>query len=483
VLYQHVLYERLTEARRASLHRRVGDREAGGYAAAPGERAAALALHFERSREAARAIGYRQHADEHALRRCAYREAIDHLSRGRDLLDAVPDAAERARLELGLQLTSGTALIALRGSGAAEVEAVYRRARELRETLGDLARLFPALWGLCFVSYSQGRYAEACAIAEQLLALAQRTGDPDHVLESHHTRWATLVATGDAAGAVAHIERGLSLYDEARHRTQALLFGHHDAGTCAWYHLASAQWLLGYPEAAVRAAREARALATRLAHPMTTMICLCSAMWVHYHRGDVATAEECAREVVALGTTHGFAGWVDDGVVVLACLAGADDPRASLGDTYERLRTGGPGRAAWRDVLCLCVLARAATERGNVDLAAEFLEAIPAAYHPFFFAAEIERMRGAVLLRRGRSDDAERTFRQAMEIARRRSERSLELRAATSLGRLLAGTGRRGEARSVLAPIYGWFTEGLDTSDLHEARTLLAELTEANGDY
>lgn len=475
VLYQQVLYERLPAARRASLHHRIGEREEAGYRAHPGERAVALALHFERSRDAVRAVRYRHQAAEHALRRCAYPEALEHLNRGRELLEAVPHESERLTLELGLQLTSGTALIALRGSGAPEVEAVYLRARELAERLGDPVGLYPALWGLLFVNYSRGRYAEARGIGERLLALAERASDADQLLEAHHGLWATLVAMGEPEAALLHIQSGHRLYSPQRHRAQAFLYGHHDAGTCSWYHLASARWLLGYPDAARVALGEARALAERLDHPMTTMIALCSRMWVHYHRGDLADARDCGRDVVALGATHGFSGWVDDGAVVLACLAAGDD-HPSIGELYEQLRSGAPGRAAWRNVHCLCVLARVAADEGNVDLSFEILAAIPEELRGAFFAPEIERIRGELLVRRGERDEAERCFRSAIEIARRRAERSLELRAATSLGRVLAQSGRRAEARRILGEIYGWFTEGFDTVDLREARTLLEAL-------
>ena len=116
-----------------------------------------LALHFERGRDALRAVRYRHLAAEQAILRCAYPEAIEHLARGREQLGAVADEGQRPALELGLQMTLGPALIALRGSGAPEAEAVYLRARELAESLGDTRRLHPALWGLCFVNYSRGR--------------------------------------------------------------------------------------------------------------------------------------------------------------------------------------------------------------------------------------------------------------------------------------------------------------------------------------
>jgi DNA-binding winged helix-turn-helix (wHTH) protein/tetratricopeptide (TPR) repeat protein len=466
VLYQQVLYERLPAARRASLHRRIGEREAAAYRERPGERAGVVALHFERGRDALRAVQHRHVAAEQALRRCAYLEAIEHLSRGRELLASIADAAQRPVLELGLQMTLGPALIALRGSAAPEADAAYLRARELAETLGDIPRLLPALWGLCFVNYSRGRYTEALALAQRLHALAERGSDKGWQLEGHHVLWAILIAMGESAAAVPHIEAGHRLCD-GRRGSEALVHGHHDAGACAWYHLAAVRWLLGYPDAALASVREARARMRQLDHPMTTMTSVCSTMWVHYHRGDLEEIRRCATEAVALGTSYGFSGWIDDGVVLLACTATGGAEQAPIAELFRRVRAGSPGRAVWRNVLCLCALARHAAERNDPHAAAEILEAIPAEHRAGFFAPEIERMRGELLAQRGQRNDAEQCFRRAIGIARSRGERSLELRAAISLTRASP------QARGALREVYGWFTEGFDTADLREARALL----------
>jgi DNA-binding winged helix-turn-helix (wHTH) protein len=460
VLYQQVLYERLPAGRRASLHRRIGEREEAAYRSRPGERAAALAVHFERGRDAARAVRYRQLAAEQALQRCAYLEAIEHLARGRELLALTPQA-ERQMLELELHTTLGPALIARHGSAAPEASDAYLRARELAESLGDIPHLHPALWGLCFVSYSQGRYAQALALGQRLLALAERGGDPAWQLEGHHVLWAILIAMGESAAAVPHIEAGQRLQDPKRHGSEALRHGHHDAVACSWYHLASARWLLGYPDAALAAAREAAVRMRRLDHPMTTMTTVCSTMWVHYHRGDGDEVRRCAAEAVALGTTYGFSGWTDDGAVLLAELP--------LEELHARVAWERQGRAVWRKILCLCALARTAAERGDADAAWKILEGVPGEHRGGFFAPEIERLRGELAARRGRGGEAEQSFRRAVGMARSRGERSLELRAATSLARAT----RRPEA---LREIYGWFTEGFETADLRSARVLLDRL-------
>ncbi|MGH7311557.1 MAG: tetratricopeptide repeat protein, partial [Candidatus Rokuibacteriota bacterium] len=299
--------------------------------------------------------------------------------------------------------------------------------------------------------------------------------------------WAILVAMGEPGAAVLHIEEGQRLYDPERPASQALGYAHHDAFPCAWDHLATACWVLGYPDRALAALRESRRHAERRDHPMIrtygtlpTAISLSYRMWVHYNRGDLMDARGCANELVELGTNHEFSAWVDDGAVLLACIAAAD-AHPSVRELYERVRSRRPGRAAWRTDHCLCMLAGATAEDGTVDLGLEILAAIPEERRDVFFAPEIERIRGELLVRRGERDDAERCFRTAIEIARRRDERSLELRAATSLARLLAQSGRRLDAGRLLGEIYEWFTEGFDTADLRQALALLDELKGAPG--
>ena len=258
-----------------------------------------------------------------------------------------------------------------------------------------------------------------------------------------------------------------------RHRSETVIYGGHDPGACARYHLALVQWLRGYPDRALVALREAMSLAEELAHPLTTAITLTFTSWVHYQRGDRAAAREHARRCVTLAEAQGFAAWVDDGLAVLACVEAQDS--AEAWNALQRLVTS-RGRAAWRYVISICLFAEAFGRLGDPVRGIEALGKIPEEHRDIIFAPEIQRIRGELLLARGESQEAEHCLRRAIELARRRSERSFELRAATTLARLLDGRGKRDEAREVLATVYGWFTEGFDTKDVREARALLDAL-------
>lgn len=161
---------------------------------------------------------------------------------------------------------------------------------------------------------------------------------------------------------------------------------------------------------------------------------------------------------------------------VLACVAPPAEARPRLAELYRRLCSPSNRRLASTTVVCLCGLSRVAIDAGELGLAAEMLDGIPGELRGGFFAPEIERLRGELALAQGRPEEAEQRFRQAVTVARSPDERSLELRAATSLARLLAQSRRRAEGRRILREIYGWFTEGFDTVDLRTARTLLDQL-------
>jgi DNA-binding winged helix-turn-helix (wHTH) protein len=476
-LYQQVLYERLPMGRRAGLHLRIAEAEEAALAEQAGERAAVLAVHFERAHAAARSIRYRRLAAEHALQRCAFPEAIEHLTRGRDLLDRVADGEERLALELDVLTTLGPALYSARGATAPEVEAVYVRARELAERLSEPRRLYPALFGLWYVDYGRGHYAPARALGEQLLALAEREGDTGRLLEAHHALWPTVFAMGEPAAALAHVERGLALYDPAQHRAQISIYGGHDTGVCARNHLAVTRWLLGCPDRALEALGEALALQERLAHPMTTLGTLTFATWVHLFRAELAACRQHAERLVALAGAQGAPNVLAEGTAVLASLEALEDPTtARLEALYRRLVELQVSRTVWRSVASFCLLAETAAGNGAIELGLFALAAIAEPHRDAFFAPEIERVRGELLQRRDGPEPAERCFRGAMAIAAARGERSLQLRAAVSLARLLARRGGRAEARRTLADVLAAFTEGFETADLRAARALLDEL-------
>ncbi len=475
-LTQEVAYGGVLHDRRRALHAALVETIERLHADRLTEQVEVLAHHAVRGGLADKAVRYLHLAGEKSVGRSATREAVEFFEAALGVLGGLPETAERLSSALDVHVALGPALIVLKSAVAPEVQVVYTRALELVERLGDTTRRFPVLWGLWFVDYTCGRYRAAREAGQRLLDDARTGEDTGRLVEAHHALWPTLVAMGDAAAAVPHMERGIALYQRERHASQAVLYAGHDPGACCRYQLAAARWLLGYPDRAVEHLRDAQRLADELRHPQTTTIALWFATWLHYQRGEREAAAESVERMRALVDAHGFAPWGDATVVVPHVTAAARLDADALADLHRRLmqvRT-----AVWRQTFCLCVLAELGHEAGHPAEGRRALASIVEAGRHGFLAAEVCRLEGELLLQEATGNDeaAERCFRTALDIARRRSEKSLELRAATSLARLLATRGRRDQARRELADVYGWFTEGFDTRDLRAAKALLTEL-------
>jgi predicted ATPase len=423
-------------------------------------------------------VRYLREAGVKAVARSANKEGVEFFEQALKLLDGLPETPERLAEAIDIRIALGPSLIALKGTPAPEVEASYRNAEALCRRLDDQSRLFPVLWGLWYVNTMRGRYAAARELGEGLLEVAHRGDDSGRLLEAHHALWAVLSAMGKPTTALTYLEQGLALYDRERHAGQALLYGGHDPGACCRYHLAMTRWLLGYPDQALAAGHDALKLAEQLGHPMTMVITLSFVAWIHYLRGELEAAVPHAERMAGLAKAHGFSGYLDDGAVVLASVRiVTTGDCADLGAVHQRLMTGSGARARFRHILCCCLLAEACAKADRADAGLRVFASI-AEYPDAFYAPEIHRIRGELLLKQAipALDEAEQCFTRAIDLARRRQEHSPELRATTSLARLLAERGQRNEAKQLLAPVYGWFSEGFDTSDLKAAKALLEQL-------
>jgi class 3 adenylate cyclase/tetratricopeptide (TPR) repeat protein len=477
-LTHEIAYAGVLQDRKRALHAALMEALERLHADRLIEQVEILAHHATRGGLTAKALHYLRLAGEKSVGRSANREAAEFFQTALGILAGLPETPETLSDALDLHVALGPVLIALKSATAPEVAVVYSDALTLVERLGDTSRRFPVLWGLWFIDYNLGRYAAARDKGERLLEDASAGDDTGRLVEAHHALWPTLLAMGDASAAVPHMERGIALYQRERHASQAFLYAGHDPGACCRYQLSSARWLLGHPDRAVEHARDALRLAEELRHPHTMAVTLWFTTWLRYQRGERVAAAETAQRLLALIDAYGFVPWSDIAIVVPPAVDATRLDAAALADLHRRLML--VATAAWRQVFSLCVLAEVSQEAGHPAEGWRALASIGEAIRDAALAPEIRRLEGELLLREGASnaDAAEARFRTAIDIARRRSEKSLELRAAVSLARLLADRGKRDEARRELAPIYEWFTEGFDTRDLRMAKSLLTELGE-----
>jgi predicted ATPase len=431
-----------------------------------------------------KAVEYLGRAGQQAAQRSAYADAISSLSVATDLLQRLPDGPERIQREVLLQLAVGPALVALKGYAAPEVERAYTRARELCERLGDPSELFSALFGLWLMYVVRAELRRAYQLAEQLLRLAQGTHEPALLLYARFALGSTSYFMGELLCAREHFESAITLYDPERHRPLVFRYGGADAKVRSLSSAAEALWRLGYPDQALKRGNEAFALAQALSHPFSLVYAGFALVALHQYRREARAAQESAEGAIALSAEHGFTLWL----AILTGLRGwamTQHGRSEEGITQiqEGLAAShATGAKSWRPYL-LSLLAEAFREIGRFDDGLSTLtEALAAAdeHEIRVFEPEIHRLKGELLLRQNHPNSAEalNCFQRAIKVARRQSAKSLELRATMSLARLLAKRGKRDEARTMLAEIYGWFTEGFDTVDLKDAKTLLDELAE-----
>ena len=485
-LYQEVVYQRLGAGHRARLHRRIGGREAAGYGARVGEHAAALAMHFTRGRDAQRAVPYLQQAAANALARCAYQEAIAHLARGLELLQTLPDTPEHRQLALRVHLTLGPAVIVTQGPASSEAERVYTRAHELCQQLEETPALFAVLRGLWIGAAVGGKFHAAAAVGQQLLALAQDAHDTGPRLEAHRTLAATLFYLGEFTAAYTHARQGLALYDPQQHHVLAIHYGQ-DPGVVCLIYAAWLLWCLGYPEQALARSQEALTLARQLSHSHSLALALHGAAILHQFRGAARAAQECAE--AALATEHAFVFYQASSTVLLGwALAGQGHGEEGIAQMCQGVAACEATGAALRRTYFGALLAEAYGRAGQVTeglrLLAQALTVVRTNGEQVY-EAELYRLQGELLLAQagqgqhppGSSEAAaERSMQQALDIARCQQAKSLELRAALSLTRLRQRQGKRDEAYELLAPIYTWFTEGFETTDLQNAKALLKAL-------
>ena len=477
-LTHEVTYGTVLQERRRVLHAAIVDAIERLHADRLAEYVEVLAHHAAKGRISDKAVRYLRQAGEKAVARSANRDAVTFFETALDIIAEQPETIEMLSDALDIHLALGPALISLTGATSPRVSAVYRRALTLVERLGDTSRRFPVLWGLWFISYTMGQYADALESGKRLLKDAQAGDDSGRLVEAHHAMWPTLLAMGASAESGLHMERGIALYKREEHASQAFLYAGHDPGVCCRYQLSQVRWLLGYPDQALTLIRDAQRLAEELKHPQTTTITLWMKAWLEYQRGEREAAVRTAQQLRELATTHGFAYWLDAAIVLSHTTA-----KALTLPTLAALRgeLGAMQSAVWRKVFLLCVFAQLCAEAGHAEEGFRALALIGEADRLAYLAPEVHRLEGQLLLRHPapRADDAERCFRTAIDIARGRSEKSLELRATTSLSRLWNEQGRRDEARRQLAEVYAWFTEGFDTLDLRQAKALLNDLSGA----
>jgi class 3 adenylate cyclase/predicted ATPase len=478
-LVQDAAYSTLLRGRRQELHGRVAAALEAHFADLVERQPELLAHHLTAAGATERAVDQWLKAGRHAAARLAYVEAIAHLNRGLGLLHSIPESPVRNGREIELQLALGFCLFTAKGAVAAKP--AYTRALELAESSGEPQQRFEALYGAWQSTRDSvsGGIAAARSLSERLLRMAEPEGDDGLRLQAHHSGWTTRLHAGDPAKTREHADAGRLLYDPEKHASHRLVYGGHDPGVCAQLSGALAEWLLGYPDKALASIAEGLALAERIAHPFTLGLALLQSSEVYLNLREPERALRQLDAAEAVAAEQRLSLMSEPGMLRGAALL----EQSAVDEAIARIREGvakwtGLGRT--KDLpYGLAFLAEGLARHGDraAALAAlrEGLE-IADATGEHKWDAELHRVTGTVLLAENKLDEGQAALQEAIRIAQAQHAKSLELRAVRDLTRLWGEQGRRAEARDLLAPVYGWFTEGFDTADLKEAKALLDEL-------
>ncbi|MBI3800074.1 MAG: hypothetical protein HY268_24250, partial [Deltaproteobacteria bacterium] len=490
-LTQEVAYGTVLQEQRKRLHERTGQALEALYGTTLSEHYSDLAHHYRRSPNTEKAIEYLQLAGQRAVQRSANTEAISHLTAALELLLTRPETPERAAQELTLRLAVGPALIATQGYAAPDVGKVYARARELCQQVGDTQQLSSMLWGSFAVCLLRAELQMARELAEQLLQLAESAQDSALLLEAHYVLGDVLFWLGEFALARVHLEQALGLYDPQQHRAQAALYGQENRGVTSLCYAALTLWCLGYADQALARTHEELALADPSVPPFSQAFALIFATFLHQLRREAPTTREQAEAAIVLSTEQEFPYWSAWGTIFQGWALAEQSQEA------EGIVQMDQGLVAYRatgtELVQPYILALLAEAYGKAGQTEDGLAAVAEALQRVeknderFYEAEVYRIKGELLLAqegyrpqaegsREKTEEAERCFHKAIEVAQKQQAKSLELRAVMSLVRLWQTQGKTAEARQMLADIYGWFTEGFDTKDLQEAKALLEEL-------
>jgi class 3 adenylate cyclase/predicted ATPase len=441
-----------------------------------------LAHHYTEAGRLENAVDYWLKAGQRSMQRSAHVEAERHLRKGLELLAALPAGTPRFRREITLLNALGVCLMPTRGFSSPEIASVFAQAAELAEQNKDIRGLFVSLRGKGQYHYVSGDLTNARSDAQRILTLAEQMRDHDWLIEAHHLNWGVLCFTGEFVDARRHAEEGEALYQRERDHHLTYVYSGHDPGSCCRGHAALIFGQLGYVERARELIRDALALAERVAHPLSIAIALWQSGLLHQLLREPDAMGAVGERMVRHSRETGLRPMVPIGKIFRG---DALTHRASLVDGIAQIREGIVELRGIGSLLAMPsvfgTLADAFARHGDIDEGLATIHeglAMADTNGDRFSLPEIHRVRGNLLLARPTADRdaAEAAYRQAIEIAQIQQARLLELRAATTMARLWGENGRRAAARELLTPVYERFSDGFDTPDLRDAKSLLGEL-------
>ena len=470
----------------ASLHARIAEVIESQFADIAENQPELLARHCAEAGLTEKAVGLWGQAAERSEARSALVEAVEQFKHALNQIATLPPTPALRREQIKLQVALITPLLHLRGYAAPEPKAAAVRARVLieqaeglGEPLEDPLLLFSVLYAIITAAIVESKGHVARNLSAQFLALAEDHGTTVMLPLAFRLIGTSLLWTGHIAESRDYLDRAIALYDPVVHRPLATRFGT-DVGVAALSYRSRALWMLGYPEAALADADQVLSEAREIGQATSLMFALMQVSFTYICCGHYAAANTSIDELLTLANDKDAALWNALGLLLrgwsLADTHRAFEAVQTIASGMTALRLTGAG--FWKPLSFVCLTSSYA-ELGQFDDAWRcFTEAIDAVDGERWWEAEVHRVAGETALASPNPDvvKAEAYFENALAVARKQQAKSFELRTAVSVARFWRDQGKRNEARDLLTPIYGWFTEGFETRDLKKAKVLLNEL-------
>jgi predicted ATPase len=488
-LVQDAAYGTLLREPRRALHARIAEAIENQFPEIAENQPELLARHDTEAGLIEKASRMWGKAGQRSLERSALVEAVDQLNRALDQISTLSSTPALRREQISLQVALITPLMHVKGYGASETKVAAERARMLieeAEALGeppeDPLTLFSVLYGFWVVNFITFNGDALRELATQFLALAEKQRTAAPLMVAHRIMALSLASTGDLAQGRTHYDQALAHHDLVEHRALATRFGA-DSRVSIFSFRSLILWFLGYSEAALADAAQAVREARETGQAAALMYALDVTGLTQTFCGNHTTATAQFNELVATADKTGSIFWKAGGMthrgLALAANGKASEATELITDWIPIYRS--TGTTAWIPLI-LTYLARAYAEVGQfADASSNIGEALTLieTSKERWYEADINRIAGEIALKSPEPDTvkAEAYFTRALVVARKQQAKSFELRAAMSMARLWRDQSKRQQAHDLLAPVYGWFTEGFDTLDLKEAKALLSDLS------
>lgn len=483
-LVQDAAYDSLLKSRRQTLHAKIAQVVDQQFPTTKDTSPELLAYHLTAAGELEAAIPFWLKAGTLAIQRLALKEAISHLNRGMEIISTQPKSVERDGKELDLRAPLGVAWMALKGWTAPEVWASFHPALGLAKALGRNQALVPIYYGLWGSVVTKGQFAEALAWVKEMLASAEATGDLDLLIVAHSAACTTYYWRGQFNASREHADRVLALYEEEKHHHLADIMNV-DPKTYVGLYASLGSWMLGYPDRAVIESHAKDANARRRGHPFDIGYALTIGALLWDFRWEPERLLASAEEAERLGRAHSLPFVSEVLAQMFKGLAFLRERHLvegipQLRNAIESWTAGGASAVV---PLLRATLAEGMALSGDLDGGLKLIEeSLAQIERPELeersHLAEVLRLKAWMQQQQGKLATAEENYLASLKVGREQQAKSWELRTSTSLAKLWYSQGKRQQAYELLAPVYGWFTEGLSTHDLKQAKMLLGNLSQ-----